>query len=160
MWLWVQYFGIYLHMCVFQKVSEAYATWALWKTRMRKVAWLPINNIHKKKENYCNHICPKKVPQCNSTKQRPSLTANKDCSTWLVLMDSLGLLANHIAPFSEVFSFHFLNFALCWLKSALQSDSRNFIYFISIGNSTIFSDIRHKYHELYFKIVIRNFTSR
>ena len=31
---------------------------------------------------------------------------------------------------------------------------------ISIGNSMISSDIWHKYHELYFKIVIRNFTSR
>ena len=31
---------------------------------------------------------------------------------------------------------------------------------ISIGNSLICSDIWHKYHEWYFKIVIRNFTSR
>ena len=31
---------------------------------------------------------------------------------------------------------------------------------IRIGNSMISSDIWHKYHELYFKIVIRNFTSR
>ena len=31
---------------------------------------------------------------------------------------------------------------------------------ISIGNSMICSDIWHKYHKLYFKIVIRNFTSR
>ena len=30
---------------------------------------------------------------------------------------------------------------------------------ISIGNSMICSDIRHKYHEWYFEIVIRNFTS-
>ena len=34
--------------------------------------------------------------------------------------------------------------------------SRNF----SIGNSMICSDIWHKYRELYFKTVIRNFTSR
>ena len=33
-------------------------------------------------------------------------------------------------------------------------------YFFSIGNSMICSDIWHKYHEWYFKIVIRNFTSR
>ena len=31
---------------------------------------------------------------------------------------------------------------------------------ISIGNSMISSDIWHKYYEWYFKIVIRNFTSR
>ena len=31
---------------------------------------------------------------------------------------------------------------------------------ICIGNSMICSDIWHKYHEWYFKIVIRNFTSR
>ena len=31
---------------------------------------------------------------------------------------------------------------------------------ISIGNSMICSDIWHKYHEWYFKIVIRNFMSR
>ena len=31
---------------------------------------------------------------------------------------------------------------------------------ISIGNSIIWSDIWHKYHEWYFKIVIQNFTSR
>ena len=31
---------------------------------------------------------------------------------------------------------------------------------ISIGNSMIYSDIWHKYHEWYFEIVIRNFTSR
>ena len=31
---------------------------------------------------------------------------------------------------------------------------------ISIGNSMICSDIWHKYHEWYFKIVIRNFSSR
>ena len=31
---------------------------------------------------------------------------------------------------------------------------------ISIGNSMICSDIWHKYHEWYFEIVIRNFTSR
>ena len=31
---------------------------------------------------------------------------------------------------------------------------------ISIGNSMICSDIWHKYHELYFNIVIRDFTSR
>ena len=31
---------------------------------------------------------------------------------------------------------------------------------ICIGNSMICSDIWHKYHELYFEIVIRNFTSR
>ena len=31
---------------------------------------------------------------------------------------------------------------------------------ICIGNSMICSDICHKYHEWYFKIVIRNFTSR
>ena len=33
-------------------------------------------------------------------------------------------------------------------------------YFFSIGNSMICSDIWHKYHEGYFEIVIRNFTSR
>ena len=33
-------------------------------------------------------------------------------------------------------------------------------YFFSIGNSMICSDIWHKYHERYFEIVIRNFTSR
>ena len=32
--------------------------------------------------------------------------------------------------------------------------------FICIGNSMICSDIWHKYHEWYFEIVIRNFTSR
>ena len=31
---------------------------------------------------------------------------------------------------------------------------------ISVGNSMISSDIWHKYYEWYFKIVIRNFTSR
>ena len=31
---------------------------------------------------------------------------------------------------------------------------------ISIGNSMICSDIWHKYHEWYFKIVLHNFTSR
>ena len=31
---------------------------------------------------------------------------------------------------------------------------------ISVGNSMICSDIWHKYHEWYFKIVISNFTSR
>ena len=31
--------------------------------------------------------------------------------------------------------------------------------FLCIGNSMICSDIWHKYHEWYFKIVIRNFTS-
>ena len=31
---------------------------------------------------------------------------------------------------------------------------------ICIGNSMICSDIWHKYHERYFEIVIRNFTSR
>ena len=31
---------------------------------------------------------------------------------------------------------------------------------ISIGDSMICSDIWHKYHEWYLKIVIRNFTSR
>ena len=31
---------------------------------------------------------------------------------------------------------------------------------ISIGNSMICSDIWHKYHEWYFEIVLRNFTSR
>ena len=31
---------------------------------------------------------------------------------------------------------------------------------ISLGNSMICSDIWHKYHEWYFKIVIQNFTSR
>ena len=42
----------------------------------------------------------------------------------------------------------------------------NFIYFelrdekISIGSSMIYSDIWHKSLELYFKIVIPNFTSR
>ena len=42
----------------------------------------------------------------------------------------------------------------------------NFIYFklrdekISISNSMIYSDIWHKSLELYFKIVIRNFTAR
>ena len=30
----------------------------------------------------------------------------------------------------------------------------------SIGNSIICSDIWHKYHERYFKIVMRNFTKR
>ena len=30
---------------------------------------------------------------------------------------------------------------------------------ISIGNGMISSDIWHKYHEWYFKIVLRNFTS-
>ena len=33
-------------------------------------------------------------------------------------------------------------------------------YVISIGNSMICCDIWHKYHEWYFEIVIRNFTSR
>ena len=32
--------------------------------------------------------------------------------------------------------------------------------YISIGNSMISSDTRHKYHEWYLKIVIRNLTSR
>ena len=31
---------------------------------------------------------------------------------------------------------------------------------ISIGNGMIGSDIWHKYHKCYFKIVIQNFTSR
>ena len=31
---------------------------------------------------------------------------------------------------------------------------------ISIGNSSICSDIWHKYYEQYFEIVIRNFTGR
>ena len=31
---------------------------------------------------------------------------------------------------------------------------------ICLGNSMIYSDIWHKYHEWYFEIVIRNFTSR
>ena len=33
-------------------------------------------------------------------------------------------------------------------------------YAISIGNIMICRDIWHKYHEGYFEIVIRNFTSR
>ena len=42
----------------------------------------------------------------------------------------------------------------------LQTDLHIFPYRISIGNSMICSDIWHKYHEWYFEIVLRNFTSR
>ena len=44
-------------------------------------------------------------------------------------------------------------------KRLFSQDTNNFIY-IRIGNSKISTDIWHKYHEWYFKIVIRNFTSR
>ena len=40
-------------------------------------------------------------------------------------------------------------------KRLFSQDTNNFIY-IRIGNSMISSDICHKYHEWYFKIVIRN----
>ena len=53
-------------------------------------------------------------------------------------------------------------FKLCWNTTALgQSNWRNqSCSSISIGNSMICSDIWHTYQEWYFKIVIRNFTSR
>ena len=38
-------------------------------------------------------------------------------------------------------------------------DTSYSLYFICIDNSMICSDIWHKYHKWYFKIVIRNFTS-
>ena len=41
-------------------------------------------------------------------------------------------------------------------KTSVREKSRG----VCIGNSMIFSDIWHKYHDWYFKIVIRNFTSR
>ena len=48
------------------------------------------------------------------------------------------------------------------LAGAIQDKQYLFFNFmvISIGNSMISSDIWHKYHEWYFKIVIRNFTIR
>ena len=62
---------------------------------------------------------------------------------------------------------------LCLLWSLKKHYSRTFLVFklivifrlnlryeICIGNSMICSDIWHKYHEWYFEIVIRNFTSR
>ena len=42
-------------------------------------------------------------------------------------------------------------------KSCIEN--YNFVQEIFIGNSIICRDIWHKYHEWYFKIVIRNFTS-
>ena len=53
-------------------------------------------------------------------------------------------------------------FKLSWNTTSLsQSNCRNFVCSsISIGNSMICSDIWHYNHEWYFKIVIRNFTSR
>ena len=49
-------------------------------------------------------------------------------------------------------------------ENALYSLRRDYSaateHVISIGNSMICSDIWYKYHELYFEIVIRNFTSR
>ena len=45
----------------------------------------------------------------------------------------------------------------CWTFNNIVL---NFVFAISIGNSVICSDICHKYHEWYFEIVIRNFTSR
>ena len=52
-------------------------------------------------------------------------------------------------------------FKLSWNTTALsQSKCRNFsCSSTSIGNSMISGDIWHKYHERYFEIVIRNFTS-
>ena len=47
-----------------------------------------------------------------------------------------------------------------WLCLVHSSASMLIWLFISIGNSMICSDIWHKYHEWYFKIVIRNFPSR
>ena len=50
------------------------------------------------------------------------------------------------------------------LRRHLGSETYDFVILnmklqISIGNSMICSDILHKYHERYFEIVIRNFTS-
>ena len=45
-------------------------------------------------------------------------------------------------------------------SSLIQNFCICFSDIICIGNSMICSDIWHKYHEWYFKIVIRNFTSR
>ena len=54
------------------------------------------------------------------------------------------------------------NNVYCFLITIFQLAIPAFFTFtdISIGNSMISSDIWHKYHEWYFKIVIRNFTSR
>ena len=46
----------------------------------------------------------------------------------------------------------FVAFGSIWLYS-------NILQCISIGNRMIYSDIWHKYHEWYFEIVIRNFSS-
>ena len=46
------------------------------------------------------------------------------------------------------------------LQSALLGKYQHFHQDICIGNSMIWSDIWHKYHEWYFEIVICNFTSR
>ena len=46
----------------------------------------------------------------------------------------------------------FLNTCEVWFSCIIIS-------YVSIGNSMICSAIWHKYHEWYFKIVIRNFTS-
>ena len=47
-----------------------------------------------------------------------------------------------------------------WRMRAVVAVQESCVLDVSIGNSMICSDIWHKYHEWYFEIVIRNFTSR
>ena len=69
----------------------------------------------------------------------------------------------------NVFSTRIMSTELDMIFASLEKDETNFQNLIlkkwisdhiCIGNSMVSSDIRHKYHEGYFEIVIRKFKSR
>ena len=70
---------------------------------------------------------------------------------WIVFVYIKRILLNRAFVISRFCSIHWI-IILAGLKKIVSC--------ISIGNSMSCSDIWHKYHEWYFKIVIRNFTSR
>ena len=70
---------------------------------------------------------------------------------WIVFVYIKRILLNRAFVISRFCSIHWI-IILAGLKKIVS--------YISIGNSMSCSDVWHKYHEWYFKIVIRNFTSR
>ena len=78
---------------------------------------------------------------------------------WFIFVKS-SALNRSTAALSNNGSFSSWKFSLPWAEAFLYVSGLSATIAISIGNSMICSDIWHKYHEWYFEIVIRHFTSR
>ena len=83
----------------------------------------------------------------------PSLAQQINCNKILFSHTGIWLLVSFSLYFF-IFCFFLLFYVILLFVNFYKH------YFIRIGNSLICGDIWHKHHEWYFKIVIRNFTSR